>query len=122
MARRQPIPGVGAHARDRMRERLGRDLPRDEWLSAVARIVERRAALLCAHHHAEHYLHEIGELRLRLVWRADIAMIVTVLPAEAAPAAVVERVIREGRMRRAFTRSPWKGGKRTMIRTTWVRE
>lgn len=122
MARRQPIPGVGAHARDRMRERLGRDLPREEWLAAVESILERRATLLCSLEHAAHYLYEVGEVRIRLVWRPDLGMIVTVLPAEAPPTAMLDRVIRNSRIRQTFRRSAWKHGKRTVRRTVWVSE
>ena len=68
MARYDFIPGVSDHAHDRMIERLGRDLTRDEWLAVVLAIVERRAVLLCSADGSEHYLWTLGEVAMRLIW------------------------------------------------------
>lgn len=118
---RQRIPGVGAHARDRVAERLGRDLTRDEWLAAVEAITGGRAVRLAVTDGgAEHYLHELGGVRLRLVWRPDLAMIVTVLPAEWTVDKQSAKT-KAGPVRRTLhVCAKFKGGKRLPSRTCWV--
>lgn len=118
---RIPIPGVGAHARDRMTERLGRDLNRAEWLEAVASILDGRATLLCVTPHgSEQYLLEIAGVQLRLVWRPHAALIVTVMPAEWSPAPRV-RDQRSDRIRPTLDmRAKWVNGRRLPQRTSWV--
>ncbi len=120
MARR-PIPGVGAHARDRMAERMGRDLTREEWLAAVAAIVERRAVLLgVMPNGSEHYWHEVGGVPVRLVWRPEWALVATVLPIEMPAARRVAEA--KGSPVRQTLRvcAKFVRGKRMPARTCWV--
>ena len=118
---RQPIPGVGAHARDRAAQRLGRDLTREEWLEAVARILDRRAVLLCRMPNgSEHYLHEIGGVAVRLVWQPDYGMVVTVLPAEMAPSTRVRDAQAFGVRTTLAVCAKYRKGKRLAARTVWV--
>lgn len=117
---RIPIPGVGAHARDRMAERLGRDLTREEWLAAVAAIVDRRMVLLCvAPNGSEHYLHQVGQVQMRLVWRVDLGMVVTVAPPDWSPARVVAGVKAGGLRTSLRLFAHYRGGKRRPERTQW---
>lgn len=118
---RVPVPGVGAHARDRMAERIGRDLTRAEWLDAVARILDRRATLLCRMPNgSEHYLHELGGVALRLVWRPDLAIVVTIMPVEFRSSAMVQRSKGAPLRRSLAVCTKFKGGKRLPARTCWV--
>ena len=121
MRRRIPVPGVCAHARNRMVERFGRDLTREEWLGAVESITAGRLALLCAMPSgSEHYLHEIGGVRLRLVWVPERGEVVTVLPLEWGASAVVQRAQRGG-VRVAMERcEKFRKGERLARRTAWV--
>lgn len=118
---RQPIPGVGAHARDRAAERLGRDLTREEWLAAVERILERRAVLMCrTPNGSEHYLHEIGGVALRLVWQPAFGLVVTVLPAEMGATRMVADVKAQGVKASLRVCAKFRRGKRLSARTCWV--
>jgi hypothetical protein len=116
----RPIPGVTVHARQRMMERLGRDLRRDEWIAAVARLLEGAAPLLCRHPTgAEHYLHEVDSTALRLVWIPETAQIVTVLRLEHGASPAV-RFAGEGRCRSSFGKPHFfRAGKRIRPRTLW---
>lgn len=120
MTARPPIPGVSHHARQRMQERLGRDLTRAEWLAAVAAILEGRALLLCVQPcGGEHYLHEVGGVALRLIWRPAQAMVVTVLPAEWGASAVI-RTARAGPVRKSLRLfAHYRQGRLRRERTAW---
>lgn len=118
---RVPIPGVGAHARDRMAERIGRDLTRVEWLDAVARILDSRAArLYVMPNGSEHYLHDVGGVLVRLVWMPEWALVVTVMEAERGPAEGVRRAQLGDVKQTLAVCEKWRRGKRLARRTCWV--
>lgn len=121
MSKRQPIPGVGAHARDRMAERLGRDLTREEWLDAVERLTGGQLARLClTPNGSEHYLHELGGVALRLVWRPDLGMVVTVLPADMPPSVRLRKAREFGVRTTIAVCAKYRRGKRLAARTCRV--
>jgi hypothetical protein len=123
MIRRIPIPGVCAHARNRMAERLGRDLTRDEWLAAVAGIVDRRLTLLgTPQEHTEHWLLELPGLAARLVWRTDRGEVVTVTPASWPTSAVIDARRRAPPKKSLRRFAHYRGGERLPGGTQWVGE
>lgn len=121
MTARRPIPGVCAHARDRMAERIGRDLTKPEWLELVEAITAGRLPLLCVQPEGgHHYLAEIGAVRVRLVWRPDWGKIATVWPADWGAAPVVRNTQRAGVVKALEIPAGFRRGKRRPRRTVWV--
>ncbi len=80
----RPLPGVSVHARERARERLGRDLSDGEWLAAVLDLVEGRLSFLCRDQRGvEQYAWPAAWPPLaRIIWHPAAARIVTVVPVE----------------------------------------
>lgn len=109
------IPGVSVHARERMIERFGADLTRQQWLEVVGKIVNREAVLVSAMLTGkEYWLVEIGGLRIRVGWSPDAAIIMTVVdPSVMAITDFIQRNKharmrkRPGPMERGF-RSQWR--------------
>lgn len=79
------IPGVSRHARERMWEHYQVAVPKEDWLAAVASILDRTAVLAAvemAHGH-ERWIVRLAGLNVPVVWARDGdpgAQIVTVLP------------------------------------------
>lgn len=117
------IPGVTLHARQRMAERMGRDLTRDEWLGAVAAITGGQTLLLHLHPDGvEQHLYVVGGMPVRLVWCPTTAQVLTVNDATRRAAACIDHA-REGRTRKTFKRNAhFHRGKRMKARTEWGSE
>lgn len=116
------IPGVSKHARERMVERHGRDLTRDEWLALVADILDGRTVVLHAPGAAggggEHHLCQVGTLAVRVVWVPHSGTVATVL-GDGQSLAAIEHV-KAGRVRKSLlTGGGWRRGKRKPVRTLW---
>jgi len=74
------IPGVSGHARDRMVERMGRDLTRTEWRKLVLDIIERRAVLVrSGGHGADLYAVTVGPVVVQAWWSPDTGAVKTIL-------------------------------------------
>lgn len=116
------IPGVSRHARERMAERHGRDLTRDEWLALVADILEGRSVLLHGmppDGSGECHLCQVAGVPVRVMWQPMAGLVTTVLgDADSKVAAVANA--KRGRIRQSlYAGGGWRRGKRKALRTVW---
>ena len=97
-------PGVSTHARQRMFERMGRDLTRQEWADAVLDIVDRRAILVrVSTDRNELYAVAIGGVVAQMWWLPDEALIVTVLAHDMSSAGKIGEMAARAKIRHART-------------------
>lgn len=114
------IPGVTKHARERMEERFGRDLPTDAWLELVAAIIDRRAVLMRRTGHTEEYRVDLRGLVIEAAWCPDAATVVSVKDPDAMGASAAADSARAGKLRAAGrVQAHYRKGKFIREKTEW---
>ena len=117
------ILGVTHHARARMAEYYGRDLTREEWLAVVESIVMRSAAVLSYSDKDGYVVYAVPALgtTIRVIWRPDKAVIITVLGEDHANHRRVAgyQANARGFLKAAEFPARFKRGKKTKAKTRW---
>lgn len=105
--RRDFIPGVTFHARDRLLDHYGLVADSEEWRAAVLAILDRTALLVRSIREpggevvsAEVYAVSLGGSVVEVAWRPESGVIVTVLPPDSR--SLQTRRFRARRTRRSF--------------------
>jgi hypothetical protein len=117
------ILGVTHHARERMAEHYGRDLTREEWLVVVESIVMRTAPALSYDDVGGYVVYAVPAMgtTIRVIWRPDKAVIITVLGEDHANHRRVAGLHANARgfMKAATFPARFKRGKKIEAKTRW---